>query len=55
MKQNEEAIKYIHEAEKLMLENDFTIRHILIIFSEISYVIQENMYKPSNTIKSNER
>ncbi len=23
----------------------FTIRHILIIFSEISYVIQENMYK----------
>ena len=23
MKQNEEAIKYIHEAEKLMLENDF--------------------------------
>lgn len=51
MKQNEEAIKYIHEAEKLMLENDFYDQAHTYNLSEISYVIQENMYKPSNTIK----
>ena len=40
MKQNEEAMKYIHEAETLMLENDFYDQaHTYNLFGNILYVI----------------
>ena len=42
MKQNEEAMKYIHEAETLMLENDFYDQaHTYNLFGNILYDMGE--------------
>ena len=42
MKQNEEAIKYIHEAETLMLENDFYDQaHTYNLFGNVLYDMKE--------------
>ena len=55
MKQNEEAMKYIHEAETLMLENDFyDQKPIPTISLAIYYMIWVNMPGLWNITKSHE-
>ena len=51
MKQNEEAMKYIHEAETLMLENDFYDQAHTYNLLAIYYMIWVNMPRPWNITK----